>query len=264
MNKLYQKFYTQKIFTLKEAQKIIKNKQVCLNTLTRLVNKDQIKRLRNTIYQIIPIDNTEFNPSKIHIASNLREDGIICCNSALIIHNILKEDPKEPIIYIGSKYPSKIRIRETTYKIIKNKHNFGITETEYTTPYHIIEVQTTDIERTIIDCIRTRTIKLEQMITILKNPKIELNINHIINYLEKYKKPILYNKIGLILETNKTYLKIEETDIEKIRKKLSKKTYYAREKGLRLIRTKYKYYMKWNIMIPENLYEQITPKTITQ
>jgi predicted transcriptional regulator of viral defense system len=263
MNKIYIKFYPQKLFTLNEAQKIIKDKQVLQNTLSRLVKKDQIKRLRNTIYQIIPIDDPEFNPSKIHIAANIREDAIISCNSALIIHNILKEDSKEPIIYILYKHAAKIRIKDTTYKIIKNRNNFGIIKTEYQTPYKLIEVQTTDLERTIIDCIRTRSIKIEHLIPLLRNQKIELNINHIINYLEKYRKPILYNKIGLILETNKNFLKIDESDLEKIRKKLSKKIYYAREKGIRLIRPKYKYYKKWNMMITESLYELIIPKIIT-
>lgn len=263
MNKIFVKFYPQKLFTSNEAQKIIKKRQVCQNTLTRLATKGLIKRLRKTIYHIIPLDNPEFYPDKIHIAANLKENSTICCNTALIIHKIMQYDPKEPIIYIGSKHASKIRIKDTTYKIIRNQYNFGTTKAEYNTGYKIIELQATDIERTIIDCARTRSIRLEQLIGLLKNPKIEMNISHIISYLEKYKKPILYNKIGLILDANKNFLKIEESDLEKIRKKLTRKIYYAKEKGLRLIRPKYKYYKKWNMMISESLYETIIPKTIT-
>ena len=74
-------------------------------------------------------------------------------------------------------------------------------------------------------------------------------------YLEKYNMPILYSKVGLILELCKTQLKIDDSDIEKLRKKLSKKIFYYKERGIKLIRPRYYYYKEWNIMLPEQLYE---------
>ncbi|HGJ67636.1 TPA: hypothetical protein ENS27_19930 [bacterium] len=170
-----------------------------------------------------------------------------------------EEDIKNVFIY--SKHPSKIRVGKTTYKMIKNKQSFGTIKIEYQTTYTKLDLIITDFERTLIDCARTKSLKLEELIAILKNPKINIDMSRIINYLEKYKKPILYNKIGLILDTTKSFTRLQEEDFEKIRKKLSKKIFYAREKELRLIRPRYKYYGKWNIMIPENLYYQIAPKT---
>lgn len=261
MNKLYQKMYTQKIFTLNEANKIIKNRQVCKNTLNRLVTQRLIKRLRNNIYSIIPLDNPNFEPDPLHVASKLRPDAIINCNSALYALGWIKEDIKNVFIY--SKHPSKSRIDHITYKIIKNKQTFGTDKIEYKTSYNQIELTITNIERTIIDCARTRSLKLEELIAILKNSKIQIDMSRINNYLDKYKKPILYNKVGLILDVTKSFTKLQEEDFEKIRKKLSKKIFYAREHGIKLIRPRYKYYGKWNIMIPEHLYEQIIPKIAT-
>ena len=77
----------------------------------------------------------------------------------------------------------------------------------------------------------------------------------IIKYLDRYKKPILYNKIGLVLELCKTSLQLSDDDLKDIKKRLTKKIYYMKEKGLTLIKPKYKYYSKWNIMIPLNIYE---------
>lgn len=261
MNKLYQKMYIQKIFTLDEANKIIKNRQVCKNTLTRLVHQKMIKRLRNNIYIVLPLDNPDFEPDPLHIASKLRPDAIISCNSALYALGWMKDEIKNVFLY--SKHPSKSRIGRTTYKIIKNKQTFGTSKIEYQTDYTKLELIVTDLERTLIDCARTRSLKLEELINILKNPKIQIDMSRIISYLEKYKKPILYNKIGLILDTTKAFTKLQEEDFEKIRKKLSKKIFYAREKELKLVRPRYKYYVKWNIMIPENLYYQIVPKVGT-
>lgn len=259
MNKLYQKMYAQKVFTLDEANKIIKNRQLCKNTLTRLTHKKLIKRLRNKIYNIVPLDNPEFDPDPLHIASKLRPDAIISCNTALYALGWIKEEIKNVFLY--SKHPSKIRIGRITYKIIKNRQTFGTNKIEYQTAYTKIDLIVTDLERTLIDCVRTRSLKLEQLINILKNPKIQIDMSRIISYLEKYKKPILYNKVGLLLDATKSFTKLQEEDFEKIRKKLSKKIFYAREKELKLVRSRYKYYGKWNIMIPEQLYEQIVPKT---
>lgn len=262
MNKLYQKMYTQKVFTLNEANKIIKNRQVCKNTLTRLTHQKLIKRLRNNIYSIVPLDNPEFEPNPLQIASKLRPDAIISCNSALYALGWLKEEEIKNV-FIYSKHPSKIRIGRTTYKIIKNRQTFGTIKIEYQLSYTKLELIVTDLERTLIDCARTRSLRIEQLISILKNPKIHIDISKIVRYLEKYKKPILYNKIGLILDATKSFTKLQEEDFENIRKKLSKKIFYAREKELKLVRPRYKYHNKWNIMIPENLYYQIVPKVGT-
>ena len=217
-----------------------------------------IKRLRNNIYSIIPLDDSNFEPDPIHIATKLRPDAIISCNSAIYALEWMKEEVKNVFLY--SKYPSKNRIGHITYKIIKNKQTFGTDKIEYKTSYNQIEITVTNIERTIIDCVRTRSLKLEELITILKNPKIQIDMSRIINYLDKYKKPILYNKVGLVLDATKSFTKLQEEDFEKIRKKLSKKIFYAREHGIKLIRPRYKYYGKWNMMIPERLHEQIVPK----
>lgn len=247
--------YVQKIFTLDEASKVVKNRQVCKNNMTRLVHARLVKRLRNNLYFIMPLDNPAFEPDMIHIATKLRDDAVICCNSALQVHGMIKDDIKNVFLY--SKSPSKVRIATVNYKIIASKHNFGISNIAYKTPYMAIDIKVTDIERTIIDCLRTRSLKVDELIPILKNPKIQLDASRIINYLDKYKKPILYNKTGLVLEASKFYNKLSDEDLDKIRKKLSKKIFYSKEKGIKLIRPRYKYNAKWNIMIPENVYEMV-------
>jgi hypothetical protein len=53
------------------------------------------------------------------------------------------------------------------------------------------------------------------------------------------------------------FLKTDQQEIDKIKKKLSKKIYYYKEPGLRLIRPKYEYYKEWNIMITKELHDLI-------
>jgi len=260
MNKIFLKFYQKKLFTLKEATKIIKNYQVCKNTLKRLISKNQIKRIRNRIYYIVPLDNPDFYPNHIEIASNITQDATIACTSALTARSLWQA---EDTLFLLGSYAKTIRIKETTYKILENPYNFGFEEIEYNTGYSTIDLKITDIERTIIDCLRTKSIPFVDLQKILKERNLEISIKKMIKYLEKYKKPILYNKVGLILDMSKDNLKISENDLTDIRKKLSKKTFYLKEKGLRLIKPKYKYYNKWNIMIPEKVFELIPSEALT-
>ena len=263
MNKIYKEMYQNKLFTLSEATKIIKDNQVCRNNINRLVKQKLVTTLKPGLYYINPLDNPEFYPDTTHIASKLRPDAIISANTALRVLKLTNTN--DTILYIGSKHASKLRIDKHTYKIIKG-FNFGIDKTEYQTPYGKFEIKITDLERTIIDCVRTRSIKAEELITILKNKQPEINSRKIVTYLEKYNMPILYSKVGLILELCKTQLKVDESDIEKIRKKLSKKIFYYKERGIKLIRPRYHYYKEWNIMLPEQLFEIIKamkPQPIT-
>jgi predicted transcriptional regulator of viral defense system len=252
MNKIYQEMYQNKLFTLSEANKITKNNQVCRNTINRLIKHKMITRLKAGIYYINPLDNKGFYPDTIHIASKLRPDAVISANTALTALKLTSSI--EPTLYISAKHTSKLRIDKHTYKIIKGQ-NFGIDKKEYQTPYGKFEIKVTDLERTIIDCLRTRSVKGQELIQLLKTKQVEVNFRKIQTYLEKYNMPILYSKVGLVLELCKTQLKIDSSDIDKLRKKLSKKIFYYKERGIKLIRPRYHYYKEWNIMLPEHLFE---------
>jgi predicted transcriptional regulator of viral defense system len=252
MNKIYLEFYQKKLFSLQEANKIIKDYQVCRNNICRLVKQKYLTKLKGGLYYITPLDNPEFYPDPIHIASKLRLDAVICANSALSVLK-LRNIPERNIT-LASKHSSKIRIDEYTYKIIKN-YNFGVDKIEYQTSYGLFELRVTDLERSILDCLRTRSVKAEELINIIKSKPLDFNFKRLLNYLEKYNMPILYNKAGLILELCKSNLKIDNDDIDKIRKKLTKKIYYFKERGIKLIRPKYYYFKEWNIMLPDHLFE---------
>jgi predicted transcriptional regulator of viral defense system len=249
MNKIYQKLYPDKVFTLEEARKIIKKYQVCKNTLTRLIKQGLLKRIKKNIYYIVPLDNEEFYPDLIHIGSKMRKDGVLVCNTALAIHGLY---PKEQIVFIAAEHAAKTRIQKYTYRILHNLLSIGIEEVEYATQYNNIRVRITDKERSIIDCLRTRSIKIEDLVIALRKNKTELSTSKILKYLEKYNKPILYNKTGLLLELTQSS---DSQELDKIRKKLTKKIFYAKERGIRLIKPRYKYYKPWNIMIPESLFD---------
>lgn len=254
MNQIYKEFYQKKLFTLSEATKIIRNNQVCRNNINRLYKQRLVKRLKAGVYYINPLDNPEFYPNPISIAAKLRPEAVISANTALKAHGLTSTN--DYTIYLSAKHPAKIRIDKYTYRILKG-FNFGIDTIKYETGYGLQEIKVTDIERTIIDCLRTRSLKGEELIRIINEKRPEINMRKVITYLERYEMPILYSKTGLILEACKTQAKIGESELEKIRRKLTKKVYYFKERGIRLTRPRYHYNKEWNIMIPETLSETL-------
>jgi predicted transcriptional regulator of viral defense system len=254
MNKIYKEFYQKKLFTLSETNKIIRNNQICRNNINRLYKQGLIKRLKAGLYYISPLDNPDFYPDPIHIGTKLRPEAVITANSALKVLGLISTN--DNTLYISSKHTSKLRINKQTYRIIKG-YNFGVDTIKYQTPYGTYDIKVTDIERTLIDCLRTRSVKGEELIKILIEKKPEINMRKIQNYLEKYEMPILYSKVGLVLDNCKIELKLSESDLEKIRRKLTKKIYYYKERGIRLTRPRYHYNKEWNIMIPETLNEVV-------
>ncbi|HYD04065.1 MAG TPA: hypothetical protein VEC16_07255 [Alphaproteobacteria bacterium] len=255
MNKIYKEFYKNKLFTIDDAKKIIKNYQVLRNNLTRLHKQKLIKKLKGGLYYIAPLDNDDFQPDPIHVASRMKEDSIITGITALKVLQLTNQDSS--VLYIVSKHQSKDRIDKYTYKIIKGQQSFGTTKAQYQTPYGTIELKITDIERTLIECIRTRSIKAIDLINIIRAKQPQVDPKKILTYLEKYNMGILYNKVGLLLEVCSSQLHLDPSDIDKIRKKLSKKIYYYKEPGLRLIRPRYFYNKEWNIMLPEQLHNLV-------
>lgn len=254
MNKIFVSMYQNRLFSLSDASKIVKNYQVRKNNINRLVKQGLISRLKGGLYFVKPLDNHDFYPDPIHIASKLRPDAIICANTALRVLKLSNPNVPEPTIYISSKHASKSRIGKYTYKILSGQ-NFGVDKIEYLTSYGRVDIKITDVERTIIDCIKTRSVRADELINILRSKPLTVSFKKFQTYLEKYDMPILYSKVGLILELCKSNLKIDDSDIEKLRKKLSKKIYYYKERGIKLIRPRYKYFKEWNIMIPEQLFE---------
>ncbi|HEY9700876.1 MAG TPA: hypothetical protein V6C58_00425, partial [Allocoleopsis sp.] len=232
----------------------------------RIAKQKQIKKIKSGLYYIVPLDNENFYPDKIHIASKLIDESIITGPAALKILNTQAGiqpniQQTNDTIYILSKNQSKKYLDKQIYRTIKSNTGFGILKTQYQTNYTEIEIKLTDLERTIIECIKTRSIKAQDMINMIRTrqnqQQFNIDIKKIQTYLEKYNINILYNKIGLILEVCSPFLKIEKDEIEKLRKKLTKKIYYYKEPGLRLMRPKYEYYKEWNIMITKELHDLI-------
>lgn len=251
MNRIYKTYYKERVFTLKEAAGITKNYQVAKNEIQRLIKKELVKRVLPGIYHIVPFDYQGYIPEPILIAPKLMPKMFFSHISALQIHDLV--DSSE--IFISCSTTKTIKIYSTTYNLLKTKGYFGVEE-------KIIgnqKVKVSDIERTFLDCLNKIDLfeSLEAFEAVMSNAKI--NTNNLLEHLKKYGKKKLYNYSGYFLEKMKSYLNIEEKDLEKIKKRLTKKVYYLQIKPKsryskireRLSGTKPKFIKQWNLVVVE-------------
>lgn len=175
----------------------------------------------------------------------ISDDVILCYNSALEYHN-LSRYASTNVIYISGKtsrdidhiFPKKIK------NIDLKQKDFGIIEADN----DLIKV--TDIERTIIDCIRLPKYALgwENIFHAIKNVK-KIDEGKIMEYLICFSTPTLSSKVGLVLEHFKDELDIQQHFFSRL-------SLYRNNTPFRLIRNSPGSLNKtWNIYVPKNFFD---------
>ena len=246
MNKTYKHFKDQQIITLCEIKKQFPgiNHRVAVKYLLK---SGYIKLVKKGVYL-----NKEFqSPDKFILATKLITNGIIGYHSALELHGLAQSTYNTVHIITDKPYDVKpFTAYEISYKPVKQDINFGKTKVIRGSE----EVITTDIERTLIDCIDKLKYAggFEEYFKSISGVSY-INEKKIIKYLKKYDKVALYHKVGFVLEHFKNKWHITDYTLKSL---LS---------GISLLNTVYldpsnkeiKYNSKWNLYVPKN-FEALT------
>ena len=153
--KIYRHFYRKGIFSLEECIKFLNsNYRATLVATKNLVSKKYILKIRRGLYYVIPYSQTNnwfkgFEPNQFIIASCLVKDAFISHNTALEFHGLTDKPISQVYLCSKQKIPD-VKLGELNFYIIKTKYYFGFNEDLYKN----VIVKVSDIERTIVDCLR--------------------------------------------------------------------------------------------------------------
>ena len=218
------------IFTNKDLDKLISNHNMINKTLSSLEDKNIILRLKKGKY--ILSEKFYSNP---HYFAAILNQGMIGFISALKIHGLIDYEPHK--IYVICYKSKKRKIGNFEIIYINLKQKTGLT--------YINKIPCTDIEKTIVDSLFKPEYSGGFSVIAKAIYQAEINWNKLFEYLERYNKNSLYQKLGYIL----TLLK-DNTD-KKIPKSSLKKLKSNIKNNLRLIPNKdleYEYDSEWKIM----------------
>lgn len=250
--KIYRALYAQEVFTLKDVDKILKNYKQTLRVVKSILNKKYIQKVKRGLYVVIPYGTApdkenKYAPDKYLIASKLIKPYFFSHHSALEIHGVANS--VFFTVFLSSDKGARVfTYKDTTYNTIKTSYFFGLQDKIYSHR----KIKVSNKERTFLDCLRSLKYAggLEEFFksvtgfSSLDTKKLQL-------YLKKFNEKSLYQRTGYILELLKDEFRVKESFLEKLKKQVTKKTYYLDP----LMKGSCKKIKEWNLMVPKNIKE---------
>ena len=249
--RVYIEVLKNKVSTLKDVTEVTGNYHTSRDTMSRLVSKGYALRVHRGYYAGVPPEylNTNYEIDRYvlaHKVSNL--DGALAYHTALELHGVAQSYFNT--VYYLRKKPLKIfEFQGIEYRYLRSKKLFGLTQIMR----EGISLPVTDRERTFLDCIKRQDYcgGLEEMLKSLSTFHT-INVEQLDKYLKKYNEQSLVQKTGFVLSLMQDEMRIPESYLAKLRKKVRGKAYYLdprpKSGSGQLV-------SEWNLIVPKNLEE---------
>lgn len=191
------------VFAVSEAQAVLNlNAQSLSRILRNLHRKGWIKRLERGKYLIIPLEGGEDRETIEHnfvIAQALISPSAIAFWSALHFHNLTEQIPG--VVYLATprrKYRRDQEVLGTRVRtvLIAERYFFGLQPVWFGSQ----RVTVTDPEKTLIDALYLpgHCGGMEEVVKAYRDGGSRLDWTKIRDYLQKFSKPVLYKRLGVI------------------------------------------------------------------
>lgn len=245
MSKIYKQFKDKQIITLSEIKKQFPemNHRVAVKYLLKT---GYLELLKKGVY----LNKAFQSPDKFILATKTVSGGIVGYHSALELHGLAQSSYNTVHIITDKPYNVKpFTAYEINYTPVKQDVSFGKTKVIRGSE----EVITTDIERTLIDCIDKLkyTGGFEEYFKSISSESY-VNEKKIIKYLKKYDKVALYHKVGFVLEYFKNKWHITDYTLKSLLSGISLLNTVYLDPPNKGIKKEIKYISKWNLYIPKN------------
>lgn len=218
-------------------------------------NQGRLISIRRGLYAVIPkgTDPAACPVDPYMIAAKLTQDAVLSHHTALEYHG------KAYTVFNTCTYTSQERtmplvFRSHTYtpvpvprELIKHdKVNFGIIRRLWSG----VAIRVTSLERTLVDMLNRPILSgsWEEIWRSLESIDY-LDINSLYEYVNLLNNATIAAKVGYFIQQNKESLMIDDTFIDKLRRKRPNQPHYlirSKRKKCRLIK-------EWNLMVPEEI-----------
>lgn len=244
--KTYEKLLQLGVFTINDVDKMYGNRNSAASAVKMLIKKGLVSSIKKNLYVCNNFEDKVPIADKFKIGSSITKDAYISHHSALEFHGLTNQLFFEVYVSSGSVFKS-FEFNGIKYQYTASKITEGV-ETYNTNR----GVRVTNIERTVIDCLKDldKAGGLEEFLQSLRLITY-LDSEKLIKYLELYDIQFLYQKAGYIMEYFKKELKLPDSFIDYCHNKIKKsKRYFDEKEDKNLI-----YDSKWRLLVNKNLFE---------
>lgn len=243
---LYENLLQLGVFTINDVDQFYTNRNSAASAVKSLIKKGLVKGVKKNLYVCNDMQNKFPVVDRFKIGSSITKGAYISHHSALEFHGIGHQLFFE--VYVSTNYVFKaFEFDGLKYHYTSSKSEEGV-ETYSTNR----GVRVTNIERTVIDCIKDLNLVggIEELLQCLRLITY-LDSKKLIEYLKIYNIQFLYQKVGYILEHFKEELQLEDSFFELCQSKIVKSKRYLTYKG----DSNLVYSSKWRLFVPEKLFD---------
>ncbi|TFG04510.1 MAG: hypothetical protein EU536_04480 [Promethearchaeota archaeon] len=229
------------------------SKSQAYHQLYKMNKKGLIKRLKNGLYVIYP-DHLLFNvqyyvEDPIQVLKQLSEPYFVSHYTALDLYGLSQRSLN--ILYFTTTKNVK-PLNQETYLIkpviVRQKYFFGYIQINLENDL----INVSDLERTILDIINRPDLAhgFEDVIKSILGIDQEINYSKLLDYLSKFNKKVLFQRIGYLFDTPaiKRQLNVPDDFLNKLKAINYSINYFgfSREKGI--------YNKQWKLIVPTRIH----------
>ena len=202
---LYYELLQFPVFSMREVNTLYSSERTARTALGKLVKEGMVLKIRNSLYTCVSGENGGPVANRFQIASAIHPSAYVSHHSAFEYYGI--SDQVFYDVYVSSEMRFHDFVFDGyTYHFVKSKMQQGVT-----TPQFGGGVKVTDKERTILDSIKDMNLiaGLEETITCISSVA-DVDEAKLLDYLEIYGDPFLYQKMGFIASQYRNELNISD------------------------------------------------------
>ena len=213
------------------------------SAIKRLMKDGMVAKIRNNMYTCISGETGAPIANRFQIASHITPTSYVSHHTAMEYYGITDQVYYE--VYVSSETSFRdFTFDGYTYRFVMSKSLEGIEKPPYSGG-----VAVTNLERTIVDCIKDmdKISGVEEVVQNIENIH-RMQEKRLLEYMELYKNQFLYQKTGYLLWQHKEKVGLSDTFFEDCKKQIGKsKRYLTRDQvGGR-------YDDEWRLIITEDL-----------
>ena len=202
---LYYELLQFPVFSMREVNTLYSSERTARTALGKLVKEGMVLKIRNSLYTCVSGENGGPVANRFQIASAIHPSAYVSHHSAFEYYGI--SDQVFYDVYVSSEMRFHDFVFDGyTYHFVKSQMQQGVT-----TPQFGGGVKVTDKERTILDSIKDMNLiaGLEETITCISSVAV-VDEAKLLDYLEIYGNPFLYQKMGFIASQYRNELNISD------------------------------------------------------
>ncbi len=227
--RIYTHFNQGQVFTIEEASsKLGTSGNTLRKRLSDLAMRGYISPIRQGLYRLSKLDETRLKQSvncPLEIVSKLTANSYIGYQTALQFHACQNIPANEHIYVISQSKFNCFKFDTRLFMWCQSSETYGIETHTLSAENHSYEIRTTNLEKTLLDCLKRPSYcnNFETLLALCSKIQTPPNLEQLMFYANRIKIRSVYNRMGYLLEAQKDQWNVPESIFKILEDKMSQK-----------------------------------------